>query len=60
MTQLNLFYPPEINVDGMVDGPFEYIGTAWYRRDDGFYMCLARAGEMLAKVEVKIRRSPIA
>lgn len=55
--QLDLFYPPEIDLDGRIDrdGAIELIGTATYARPGGFYRCLARIGDTLATVEVRLR-----
>lgn len=58
MTQLSLFYPPTIDLDGMVDerNQVEYMGQATYSHDN-HYQCLAKVDGALCVVEVKV--SPI-
>lgn len=56
MTQLNLFYPNKVPLDGHIDcdGAVTYVGDATYQRGEGFYKCLARVGEALCVVEVRL------
>ena len=57
MTQLHLFYPERVPVDGRLDmdGRITYIGDARYDHGDGFYKCLARVDNALCLVEVRIQ-----
>lgn len=57
MTQLHLFYPARVDVDGVIDldGFVTYIGAAHYSHGDGIYVALARVGQSLARVELKVR-----
>jgi len=57
MTQLNLFCPPKVNLDGRTDkdGRILYLGDATYTHGDGFYRCLAQVDSALCVVEVRIR-----
>jgi hypothetical protein len=57
MTQLNLFYPPTVPLDGQLaaGGLVTYYGEAQYSHGEGFYICLARVGNVLCRVEVRIK-----
>jgi hypothetical protein len=57
MTQLSLFHPPKIPLDGRIDrdGRITYIGDAQYSHGDGLYRVLARVDEALCVMEVRIR-----
>jgi len=57
MTQLHLFYPLKVSLDGQIDcdGNVQYIGDATYSHGEGFYKCLARVGAGLCVVEVRLR-----
>ena len=50
-------YPNKISLDGIIDkgGSVTYIGDATYSHGDGFYKCLARVGEALCVVEVRLK-----
>ena len=58
MTQLHLFYPPKISIDGYFgpgDNVIRYIGDATYSHGEGFYRCLAEVSGALCVVEVRLR-----
>jgi hypothetical protein len=48
-------YPESIDLDGRMsaDGEIEYMGRAT-RQGDGSYVCLARVGHALCRVEVRL------
>jgi len=57
-TQLNIFYPETVDVDGINDpsGRITYFGKATRVRDN-IYQCLARVDSSLCRVEVSIKFS---
>jgi hypothetical protein len=57
MTQLDLFYPPKIPLDGRIVCDREgivVVGDGYFSHGAGFYRCLAQVGQALCVVEVKI------
>lgn len=62
MTQLDLFYPAKVSIDGVVspDGHVQYLGNAYFNGGDGRYRCLAIVFGCLVIVEAKITFDPAA
>ena len=48
--------PEEIDLDGVIDGAIEYVGTA-KRLSRGSYVCLAKIGLALCRVALSIAPS---